>query len=309
MVMTKKNNSRFTTIKSKRVNTKKKNNKINTFKTRKNKYKSFPKLLGKRTIKKQSGSGFFFTSKEEKELNKTLEQYLLDIKKYYTDKTKKIIDTKNGLDKYKHKIHRTSIKLINKKINKYLYKFIKSILKKLKQKYLSENFKIKSNNSTKEKSFYNVLNDKNYNVINYFLKDIDNIKKEFTEQDYTKDKIIVTNEEIETDLKSKNDGLYYYEIKHSIGYNKGKKTINDLPNKLYLVIKNKNNISILPYHLYIINFYINKILIQLSMDKELVKIYYLKIKSNTKELKYDTYRNEFVNFIIDYIKFKYPFDI
>ena len=267
------------------------------------------KSINKKTKKIQKGNGFFFTSKEEKELNKTLEQYLIDINKYYTDKTKNIINTKNGLNKYQYKIHRTSIKLINNKINIYLHKFIKSILKKLKQKYLSENFRIKSNNGSKEKSFYDVLNDKNYNVINYFLKDIDNIKKEFTQQDYTKDKIIVSNEEIEKDLKSKNDGLYYYEIKDKVVYDKGSKTVNDLPNKLYLVIKNKNNISILPYHIYIINFYINKILIQLSMDKELVKIYYQKIKSITKELKYDTYRNEFVNFIIDYIKFKYPPDI
>jgi len=277
-------------------------NKI-TQKQNKNKYKN------KKTKKTQKGHGFFFTSKVEKELNKKLEQYFLDIKKYYSDKTKKIIDTKNGLDKYKHKIHRKSINLINNKINTHLHKFIKSILKRLKQKYLSENFRIKSDNSTKEKNFYDVLNDKNYNVINNFLKDIDNIRKEFVVQDYAKGKINLTIEEIEKNLKYKNDGLYHYEIKHSIGYNKGKKTVDNLPNKLYLVIKNKNSIIILSYHLYIINFYVNKILIQLSMDKNLVKIYYQKIKSISKELKNETYRNEFVNFMIEYIKFKYPYDV
>ena len=129
MVLTQKNNSRFPTIKSKRIkiNTKKKHNKITAFKTRKYKYKSVPKLSEKRTIKRQNGGGFFFTSKKDK-LIKKYKEYIKVIDAYYFKELNDTINSKNFDKSYKYSYQKKYLKILNNKYRKLLSKCIYKIL-------------------------------------------------------------------------------------------------------------------------------------------------------------------------------------
>ena len=309
MVMTKKNNSRFTTIKSKRVkiNTKKKNNKINTFKTRKNKYKSFPTNLGKRTIKKQSGSGLFYTSKKDK-LFKKYKEYIKIIEDYYFKELNDTINN-NDFDKsYKHSYQKKYLKILNNKYRKLLSKCINNILILLykKDKYRKSSNIVTSDNQSKQGegySLYSILNENIKNVVTgFFTNDFEDKGKNIkTFPNINDEKIKEYITELNKQYSYNQNKLFYLESNSPLDMHF------DHSNKKYVALMVKDNdIHIISNIFTQIKFYINYLKNNKggnSKEDDYVK----KIKAML--IQHFTYLCEnthtIADFFVEYIKYKF----
>ena len=261
MVMTKKNNIKFTTMKSKRINinTKKKNNKITTRKTRKNKYKSFPKLLEKRTIKSQSGSGLFFTSKKDK-LKKKYKAYIKIIEDYYFKELNDTINSKDFDKSYKYSYQKKYLKILNNKYRRLLSKCINKILILLykKDKYRKSSNIVTSSDQSKQgegHSLYSILDENKSNIVTGF----------FTTVFEDKDKNIHTLDNLNdenikkyiTELNKSNSNynqnkLFYLESNSSLDRHSGHSN-----KKIVALIVKDDNIHIINNIFTQIKFYIN----------------------------------------------------
>ena len=307
--MTKKNNLRFTTIKSKQVkiNTKKKNNKINTFKTRKNKYKSFPINLGKRTIKKQSGSGLFFTSKKDK-LFKKYKEYMKEIDAYYFKELNDTINSKNFDKSYKYSYQKEYLNILNNKYRKLLSKCINKILIILyeKDKYRKSSNIVTSSDQGKQGegySLYNILDENKNNIVTEFftttfedkgknIKTFDNINDEKIKEYIT---------ELNKQYSYNQNKLFYLESNSPLDRHF------DHSNKKYVALMVKDNdIHIISNIFTQIKFYIN----YLKNNKEKNS----KKKKDVKKIK-DMLKQHFTylcenthtiaDFFVEYIKYKF----
>lgn len=306
--MTKKNNLRFTTIKSKRVkiNTKKNNNKINTFKTRKNKYKSFPTNLGKRTIKKQSGSGLFFTSKKDK-LFKKYKEYIKIIEDYYFKELNDTINSKNFNESYKHSYQKKYLNILNNKYRKLLSKCINKILIILYEKdknRKSSNIVTSSDQGKQGEgySLYRILyeNINNNNVVTDFFTTVfeDKGKNIKTFDNINDEKIKEYITELNKKYSYNQNKLFYLESNSPLDRHF------DHSNKKYVALMVKDNdIHIISNIFTQIKFYINYLKNNKSKEEKDVK----KIKDMLKQ--HFTYlcenKHTIADFFVEYIKYKF----
>jgi len=309
MVMTKKNNLRFTTIKSTRVkiNTKKKKNKITTFKTRKNKYKSFPTNLEKRTIKKQSGSGLFFTSKKDK-LFKKYKEYIKIIEDYYFKELNDTINSKNFDKSYKYSYQKKYLKKLNNKYRKLLSKCINKILIILyeKDKYRKSSNIVTSDNQSKQGegySLYRILDENINNVVTGFFTTIfeDKGKNINTIDNINDEKIKEYITELNKKYSYNQNKLFYLESTSPLDRHF------DHSNKKYVALMVKDNdIHIISNIFTQIKFYINYL--KNNKDENSKK------KNDVKKIK-DMLKQHFTylcenthtiaDFFVEYIKYKF----
>ena len=309
MVITKKNNLRFTTIKSKRVkiNTKQKNNKITTFKTKKNKYKSFPKLIGKRTTKRQSGSGLFFTSKKEKIITK-YKEYIKIIEDYYFKELNDTINNKKFDKLYKYSYQKKYLKILNNKYRKILSKCINKILILLykKDKYKKSSNIVTSSNQSKQGegySLYKILDENKNNVVTeFFTTAFEDINKDIKLLDNINDEKI--KEYITTYNKNYSynpNKLIYFESNSPLDRHF------DHSNKKYIVLVVKDNDIHIISNIFIqIKFYINylknntennsKKEKDVKIIKDMLKQHFTYLCENTHTI---------ADFFVDYIKYKF----
>lgn len=309
MVLFKKNNSRFTTIKVKRIkiNTKKKHNKITTFKTRKYKYKSVPKLSEKRTIKRQSGNGLIFTSKKDKLLIK-YKEYLKVIEDYYFKELNDTINSKNFDKSYKYSYQKKYLKILNNKYRKLFSKCIYKILIVLykKDKYRKSSNIVTSSNQSKQGegySLYRILNENINNDVTGFFTTV------FEDKDKDKDTLDNPNDE--------NIKKYITKLNKKYSYNQNKlfylesnsplDTHFDHSNKKYLALMvNDDNIHIISNIFTQIKFYINYLKNNTgnnSKKKKDVKKIKNMLKPHFRYLCENTHN--IANFFVEYIKLKY----
>lgn len=289
------------------INTKKKNNKITTRKTRKNKYKSFPKLLGKRTIKSQSGSGLFFTSKKDK-LFKKYKEYIKIIEDYYFDDLNKTINRKDFDKSYKYPNQKNTLKKINTKYRKLFIKCINKILILLykKDKYSKSSNIVTSSDQNKQGegySLYRILNENKSKVVtNFFTNTFDDEKK---------------NIHTLNNLNDENIKKYITKLNKSYSYNQNKLFYLesnspldrhfDHSNKKIVALIVNDNIHIISNIFTQIKFYIKYL--KNNNNKDLSKK-----KKDVKKIKYMlnqhfTYLCEnthtIADFFVEYIKFKF----
>lgn len=307
--MTKKNNIKFTTMKSKRINinTKKKNNKITTRKTRKNKYKSFPKLLEKRTIKRQNGSGLFTNSKKDK-LFKKYKEYIKIIEDYYFKELNDTINSKNFDKSYKYSYQKEYLNILNNKYRKLLSKCINKILILLykKDKYRKSSNIVTSDNQSKQGegySLYRILDENINNVVTGFFTTIfeDNGKNINTFDNINDEKIKEYITELNKKYSYNQNKLFYLESNSPLDRHF------DHSNKKYVALMVKDNdIHIMRNIFTQIKFYIN----YLKNNKEKNS----KKKKDVKKIK-DMLKQHFTylcenthtiaDFFVEYIKYKF----